>query len=341
MLVCALGHRRVQVLEFHVGTLCTTSTLLNKMNSYPLLTIAATLIAQMTTCGAGTSKMEEVQNSPATVAPSEGFSGYWYQGKAEVNRYALTQARYGELRNGDAIMVFVTEDFLVNEQVKFEGGSKGPKTGVLKLNWIERFNAGIYDYSLMTSVFSPVDQTPALKVTCSVQDWCGQAFVQLNHRKDGYRMESRSYFEQEGDEDKEIGKVWLEDAFWNQIRIDPTKLPIGKVKLLPSVRYLRLMHKPHEAVDANATVQAQVDTTIYAINFPTLERDMTIKYATNEPHTIFGWSETSMDGHGTNAQKLTSVATLTHQVMEPYWGLNSNADDSLRSKLGLPPMPVR
>ena len=161
------------------------------MNSFPLLTIIATLIAQLTTCGTGTSKMDVPENGPAFIAPSEGFSTYWYQGKAEVNRYALTQARYGEMRNGDALMVFVTEDFLVNEQVKFEGGSKSPKTGVLKLNWIERFNTGIYDYSLMTSVFSPVDQSPVLKVTCSVQDWCGQAFVQLNQRKDGYRMESR------------------------------------------------------------------------------------------------------------------------------------------------------
>ncbi len=311
------------------------------MNSFPLLTIIATLIAQLTTCGTGTSKMDVPENGPAFIAPSEGFSTYWYQGKAEVNRYALTQARYGEMRNGDALMVFVTEDFLVNEQVKFEGGSKSPKTGVLKLNWIERFNTGIYDYSLMTSVFSPVDQSPVLKVTCSVQDWCGQAFVRLNQRKDGYRMESRSYFEQEGDEDKRVGEVWLEDALWNQIRIDPVLLPIGNVKLLPSVRYLQLMHKPHEAVDALAKREAQGDTTIYAITFPMLERDMTIKYATKEPHTIFGWSETRMDGHGTNAQKLTSIAILTHQVMEPYWGLNSNADDSLRSSLGMPQMPVR
>ncbi|MBK7295538.1 MAG: hypothetical protein IPI91_02215 [Flavobacteriales bacterium] len=123
--------------------------------------------------------------------------------------------------------------------------------------------------------------------------------------------------------------------------IDPVLLPIGNVKLLPSVRYLQLMHKPHEAVDALAKREAQGDTTIYAITFPMLERDMTIKYATKEPHTIFGWSETRMDGHGTNAQKLTSIAILTHQVMEPYWGLNSNADDSLRSSLGMPQMPVR
>jgi len=42
------------------------------------------------------------------------FSNYWYQGKAEVNVFDLQQSRYGEVRPGKAVMIFVTEDFSVS-----------------------------------------------------------------------------------------------------------------------------------------------------------------------------------------------------------------------------------
>ena len=39
------------------------------------------------------------------------FADYWYRGQAEITSYDLEQARYGELRSGTAVLVFVTEDF--------------------------------------------------------------------------------------------------------------------------------------------------------------------------------------------------------------------------------------
>lgn len=291
----------------------------------------------LATCGASTS----AETPPVPAAPSRDFDRYWYKGKAEVNRYELSQARYGELRAGHALMVFVTEDFLLKEHVKYEGIGDGARTSVLKLNWIERFNTGIYDYSLMTSVFSPVDGTPALKHTLSVQDWCGQVWAQTDRRADGYTVEQRSYFQQEGDATVKVGDVWLEDAVWNQLRIDPKRAPVGKLRMLPSQRYLRLAHKPIEAVDATAAMTAGADTTRYVLAFPSMERTVEIRFATAFPHTIFGWSETRMDGWGSQAKVLTTEARLTHQVMEPYWEQHGNADNPMRERLGLPPMPGR
>jgi len=43
--------------------------------------------------------------------PAEEFGAYWYQGKAELTSYTLEQARYGEVHPGEAVLVFVTEDF--------------------------------------------------------------------------------------------------------------------------------------------------------------------------------------------------------------------------------------
>ena len=79
--------------------------------------------------------------NPATIFCGEGsktdendFNDYWYAGKAEITRYELQQARYGELRKGDAVLIFVTEDFLTDKQVKYEFGDSGKATSVLKLN---------------------------------------------------------------------------------------------------------------------------------------------------------------------------------------------------------------
>jgi hypothetical protein len=296
-----------------------------------LVTVAVLLL---TTCGAG-SREDAVA---VGILPSKEFSAFWYQGKAEVSRYALKQARYGELREGHAVLIQVTEDFLVHEQVKYDGAGDAPRTSVLKTNLIERYNTGIYDYSHMTSAFSPVDGGPVLKVNNTVQDWCGQVFAQLNRKNDGYIGSSFSYFQNEGDRAFSAEDAWQEDALFNQVRLDPKKLPAGRVRMLPSLRYLRLMHKPIEPVDANAELTADGPTSIYTVHMPSLHRTLSIRFASAFPHAIEGWTETRPDGWGTNARMLTTEAVRTHQVMEPYWQQNSNTHDGMREQLGLPRM---
>ena len=41
--------------------------------------------------------------------PSQ-FRDYWYNHGAELSRFTLQQMRYGEIHDGDAILVFVTEE---------------------------------------------------------------------------------------------------------------------------------------------------------------------------------------------------------------------------------------
>ena len=66
-----------------------------------------------------------LENTPKKPAfkPSKDFYDYWYGGKAEISSYKLEQARYGEMREGSAVLVFVTEDFLPDEQVKADNYS--------------------------------------------------------------------------------------------------------------------------------------------------------------------------------------------------------------------------
>src|SRR5262249_26535618 len=160
---------------------------------------------------------------------SPEFKKFWYSGKAELSRYSLDQARYGEMRQGEAVLIFVTEPFLTDKEVKFESGDSSKSIPVLKLNLTKRFFTGIYPYTLMTSIFSPIDfqHVRTLKVTSTSLEWCGQTYMQLNFRNNQYDGTLHSYFQNEADQDFQIKTALLEDEVWTRIRLAPDELPKG------------------------------------------------------------------------------------------------------------------
>ena len=106
------------------------------------------------------------------------LKNYWFDGTAEISSFKLVQSRYGEAREGEAILIFVTEDFLTNEQVKANQKSEKSKA-VLKLNRTKNFVTGIYPYYIMNSSFTYLEEKdPLAKITTSIQEWCGQAYIQ-------------------------------------------------------------------------------------------------------------------------------------------------------------------
>ncbi len=263
--------------------------------------------------------------------PPEPFNEYWYAGKAEINSYNLEQARYGEIRQGDAVLVFVTEPFSKEQQVKLDypQGNKD-ELPVLKMNALRKFNTGIYDYSLMTSVFTPVqlEQFPnTLKANTSSQEWCGQTFTQFNLDKKEYRVSGYSYFESEGDKDFKIKADLLEDELFNRIRLRPESLPLGDIDVIPSSTYTRLLHKPIRPTKANAFIRAIESGKQYTLNYLHLERTLTIEFEATFPYKILSWSEN--DGG-----QLTK-ASLKESIQSDYWAKNSNRDEGMRQELGL------
>lgn len=291
--------------------------------------------------GCSSQKTEEVTNKkPREVyQPTSAFSDYWYAGVAELNHYNLTQARYGELRDGDAVLIFVTEDFLTKKQVKNEGSDSKNTTTVLKTNYIKKFNTGIYDYSIMSSIFTPIDKNNyprTFKVSTSTQEWCGQTFLQLNHSKNRYNYAGYSYFMSEGDDKGAVENVLLEDELFNRIRLDYTTIPTGEVRLLPATQWMRLTHKKLQPYAALISI-SEVDSLKMelTVTYAKLDRLVAIQFEKNSPNKILGWSETAMSGYGEAAQKLTSIATLDTTILSPYWNKNKNSDEYLRKEMGL------
>ncbi len=271
-------------------------------------------------------------DSPSIVTRPEGWDGYWYSGKAEVNSYDLIQNRYGEDRKGDAVLIFVTEPFLPNQQVKFDNRpSEEEAISVLKLNRIHRFNTGIYDYSLMLSSFTPVsrNQYPhTLKTTLSAQDWCGHSWWQLNYQKGKYQAERRSYFQAEADAKVALDGVLLEDELPGLMRLDPTKVPTGKQQVIPGAMYSSLFHEMPEARTATIEVDTKGDEAHLVISYVKNARVLTYRFESEFPNKLLGWEET------VKGKRLSSAA-LKHSSQEAYWGQNSNQFSSMRETLGL------
>jgi hypothetical protein len=266
--------------------------------------------------------------------PPIDFNAYWHAGKAELNRYTLVQARYGELHEGDAVLVFVTEDFLPDRQVKSEAPIRPPgAVPVLKLNLVKEVNTGIYRYSMMSSVFTPTAPgAKTLKVATSVQEWCGQTYLQMNLREGTYEAVSHSYFEREGDDRFRLPGVLLEDEVWTRIRLSPERLPTGPVQAIPGTLSARLRHRRLAAEPAQATLERGARESRYVLEYPDARRTLAIRFRTAFPHEIVAFDETYPDG----GRMLTTRAVRTHALRLAYWQHARHRDRPLRRQLGLP-----
>lgn len=291
------------------------------------------LIFAAQNCSEHAGKTAEPPTPDAIMAPvslPEGFNEYWYAGKAELCTYEVTQERYGEIRQAEQVNVFVTEDFSRTKQVKLDDPAAAPtdRVPVLKLNLIRRFHTGIYDYSIMQSVFTPVSGLPTLKTTTTVQDWCGQVFMQNNLEKDGYHLRGFSYFEREGDQDLRLPLTLLEDEIWTRIRLNPLALPTGKLSIIPSAIYTRLRHKPGGAQNAEIKIEKGEKESDLKIVYTDIPRALSIRFTTAFPYKILGWEET-------HEGKIVSKGELKATIRSAYWEAHDNLHAPLRDSLKL------
>ena len=263
------------------------------------------------------------------------FNDYWYAGKAEIKTYSLTQSRYGELHNGLATVIFVTEPFLKDKGVKPDNSTKG-QIPVLKMNLLKKFGTGIYPYSMMLSTFTPLKEAQGVtKASASGQEWCGHIFSQMNQRKEHYDVVSYSYFEEEGDIQFTLPTVFTEDEIWSRIRIDYKKLPLGDINIIPGLYYTRLEQHRFEVEKAVTSIKSDTETSTYTITYPERKRTLAITFNTSFPHEITKWEETYADRRAPN-KRLTTTAILNKSKNIDYWNYNAAKHENIRKELGVP-----
>lgn len=266
----------------------------------------------------------------------EAWGRYWFQGKAEISSFDLTQYRYGEAREGEAVLIFVTEDFSRSNQVKLDNPDQAgrDKQSVIKMNQTRDFVTGIYPYHMMLSAFTPTkEQSNGVKFTMSSQEWCGQSFVQLNLKSgDSYSGKIFSYFEKEGDDSFSFSGL-SEDDLWNLIRINPNQIPTGSVSMMPSLFYQRFTHKGFEAQEAFVRVRdisnnrSQVEVT-YSYGSRVLKIDFEKEF----PYQIMAWEEEDTRSDG--SKEVTKASRKGLKVVD-YWTRNKVEDEFLRKELNL------
>jgi hypothetical protein len=209
----------------------------------------------------------------------------------------------------------------------------------LKLNSIRKFNTGIYQYSMMNSIFTPLniaDQPYSLKETLSAQEWCGNWFIQLNLRGNKYLVRMNSYFETEGDREFTLEKAFLEDEIWTRIRIEPSSLPLGNIRIIPGATVARFKHERLDVEDAEATLSEYSDDLMsYKLQYKNTGRTLVIRFDKDFPYRIISWEETYGSGKSNIDRSLTTKATGKKTLLVDYWNKNKNIDLGIRKELGL------
>ncbi len=263
------------------------------------------------------------------------FNAYWYADKAEIRTYRLTQARYGELHQGMATVIFVAQPFLKDKGVKPSAYNKN-QIPVLKMNLLKKFGTGIYPYSMMLSTFTPLNESLGLtKASASGQEWCGHIFSQMNKRKRHYDVVSFSYFEEEGDRSFKLPVVLTEDEIWSRIRLDFRNLPQGEIDVIPGLYYTRLEQHEFKPEKARASLQVGDEESLYSLVYPDRDRTLEITFVTAFPHEIIKWEETYADKRAPDI-KLTTTAVLDKSKNIDYWNYNAEKFKSIRKELGVP-----
>ncbi len=285
--------------------------------------------------------------APAPVF-DDAFWKAWGDGRAELAGYDLTTPRYGSLRHGTAVTIFVTETFSNTQRVKSDPGrhAKSDEFPVMKLNLVQDFPTGIYDYNLLTSAFvalAAVNGRPAgapTKVSFSAQEWCGHIYAQLLFDAASVRRVSHSYFDGEADESRSLpapANAVSEDALliWARGLAYPLLAPGQSVDvpLLRSLRASRLLHQPE--VVQRARLSRSVRPERVSVPADALDCDVAtcaveggrtwtfwVEHAA--PHRVAQWSCSD----GERAQLLASDRLQ-------YWKLNAEGMQSELAKLGL------
>jgi hypothetical protein len=285
------------------------------------------------------------------------YGKHWYDGKAELAAYTLTYPRYGAERpNGTAVAITVTEDMRAATRVK--ANDNGPDTvPVLKLNLVEDFATGIYDYNMMTSAFVQTRAglgLPAgaqLKVSFSSQEWCGHAYQQALFNPDKIHHTAHSYFEGEADTDAQLdgdAGGLSEDVLylWARGLAGPALAPGEAVKELPLWRSAAVSRLRHIApVWDRATLTRAAKTESITSPAGTFEVDRYEASVTRTGAANDVW--TFLVEHAAPHRVIVYAradglrAELVGSKRLPYWQLHDRGQEALLKEIGLTPRGPR
>lgn len=283
-------------------------------------------------------------------AEAGDFWSRWGDGQAEMNGYDLVFPRYGEKRDGEAVLVFVTETFSRSKNVKADPGQipKDDERPVLKLNFTRSFRTGVYDYHLMTSVFTSVDPENGraafapVKIAFSGQEWCGMVYEERDLRGSNVAQSIQSYFLDESAAKREL-TLPVDGVTEDELPILVRELSGERVApgaeiavpFLMSAERSRMTHKTaawrtatlskSEATESIATPAGKFNAFRWIVT-PQDGPQMTFWVEAEGRRRLVKWAHA--DGE---------TGLLRGSTRLPYWKLNRESDEKRRTEFGLAP----
>lgn len=266
----------------------------------------------------------------AAAVASPAFWSAWGDGKAELSRYVLTTPRYGAPREAELVLIYVTEPVDRRVWIKDDAGDvpAAERLQVLKLNRVVKFRTGIYPYSVMTSVFAPVDgaaheRFSPSKISFTAQEWCGHVWQKLLPGPGRFDLEVRSYFHADGERNVTVKvpeNTLYEDALLIQLRELDGPFAAGgdwSGTMVPTLWAARTGHAAPAASPATIKrADARRDgAPVTRFTVTVAGRTTTYDVERAAPRRVLGWR--SSDGE---------VAGLVKTARLPYWELNKPGD---------------
>jgi hypothetical protein len=265
---------------------------------------------------------------------SADFARQWFDGNAELSSYKTITPRYGALREAELVLIYVTEPLDRRTWIKDDDAREPERVTVLKLNESLKFVTGLYPYSVLTSVFAPVDDWGSerfspVKATLTCQEWCGHVFEGFWPGRDRFQHRVISYFASEGEKTESVSTpegALYEDGLLIQFReLDGPFAQGGDWKgaLVPALWRVRRAHVPPKAVEATIKRSEQDGTTRFVLDAGDYRRTIDVEKA--PPHHVVGW--TTSDGESARLVKSARLA---------YWKMNGPGNEAKREEIGLP-----
>jgi len=296
------------------------------------------ILLVLTSCG-DSKKAEKTVVDKASPAYDAAFWKSWSDGQAEVTSYALKYPRYGAMREGTAVSIFVTETMAKSLGVKSDPGvrDKSDEFPVMKLNLIETFQTGIYDYKLMLQTFVALAEAhgrPAgvtAKVAWSSQEWCGNLFKIARFDDGNVHVVSHSYFDGEGDQEQtnpspgaavlseDALLLWARGMAWPVVAAGETR----EAPVLLALQHSRQKKGPSQwgTVKLSRAAKGEVEEATAVLSDG---RTRTYVVEKGAPHRVISYSTSE----GVEAKRIASVRNK-------YWELNKPEGVEALRELGL------
>jgi len=301
-------------------------------------------------------------STPAAQIPDPRFDALWHDGRAELDGYRYSVTRYGQLRHGRCVAIYVTEPFSRLKRVKVDDPSRNTKDvlDVLKLNLVRDFQTGIYDYNTMTFLFVGSEDLDPVKVSFSSSEWCGNVYEELRVDPGLMSQKLSSYFEGESAvrEAPRPGNGILEEELFVLLRgLHGEYLAPGRgrtVPFLPSAFRRRLTHQPLRWTEVRITrLNGSKAITVPAGRFGAVVYSVKVASGIEGvffiedayPHRVLRWAWKqeprrkgafgigSAPGGGPLAGDGNDSGELTGSARLSYWQLHGEGDESYLKRL--------